>query len=211
MGPLARPRTGLWMGAAFTATLAVALAVVMTEGTGERGVGDGLRLTARVAYLLFWPAYIGGAIATLSGGGFGVLARSAREFGLAFASAMLVHVALVIWLAWISPPEPFLDTVMPFFAIGVIWTCLLAISSIDHVSQKFDPDLLRVFRTIGMEYIALTFFTDFVILPEHPLQHPMLYAPFWAMLGLGPLLRLAATLRRGYGRNPAPLDVMSPG
>jgi hypothetical protein len=196
MGPLSRPRTGLWMVAAFAAALVVALGVLLVKGTGQSGVGVGLRLTARVTYLFFWPAYVGGAAAALFGAPFNVVARRTRELSLAFASALLVHVGLVIWAALISPPQPLADAVMPFFAIGVIWAYLLAATSIDFVQTKLDPYFLRAFRTIGVEYIALTFFTDFVILAKHPLQYPVLYIPFWAMLALGPLLRLAATMRQ---------------
>jgi hypothetical protein len=165
----------------------------LVKGTGESGVGVGLRLTARVAYLFFWPAYVGGAAAALFGPLFNVVAQRTRELGLAFASALLVHVGLVIWAALISPPQPLADKVMPFFAIGVIWVYLLAGTSTHYVQTRLDPSFLRAFRTVGVEYIALTFFTDFVILADHPLKYPALYIPFWAMLVLGPLLRLGAT------------------
>lgn len=192
------------MAAAFAAALVVAFGVLMIKGTGESGLAIGLRLTARVAYLFFWPAYVGGAVATLFGAPLDAVGRRAREFGLAFTSALFVHVGLVIWLAMVSPPQPIADAVMPFFAIGVVWAALLAIISMDQVRTKFDAYVLKVLRTIGTEYIALTFFTDFVILPKHPLQYPVLYIPFWAMLGLGPLLRLAATVRRA--RRLAPIS-----
>jgi hypothetical protein len=192
-------RVGLWMGAAFGAALAVAVGAMVIKGPGESGTGVGLRLTARVSYLFFWLAYVGGAMPTLFGPAFDIIARRAREFGLAFASAQLVHVGLVVWLAWVSPQQSISDAVMPFFAIGVVWTYLLAIFSINCVSNMFSPDFLRVLRTIGAEYIALTFFTEFIIFAKHPLQYPILYVPFWGMLVVGPLLRLAATMRHMHG------------
>jgi hypothetical protein len=185
------------MGTAFTVTLAVACGVLMLKGAGPSGLDIGLKATGRVAYLFFWPAYVGSAIATLVGGQFfDALARRSREFGLAFASAMLVHVGLVVWQAWLSAPQSFLDTVMPFFAIGVIWTYLLALSSIRYLRAMFSAVSVKLFRTLGMEYIALTFFVDFVIVPDYPVPHSVLYIPFWIMLGLGPLLRLAAKIQR---------------
>jgi hypothetical protein len=184
------------MVAAFAAALVVASGVLLLKRAGESGVGVGLRLTARVAYLFFWPAYVGGAAAALFGAPFNIVARRTRELSLAFASALLVHVGLVIWAALISPPQPLADAVMPFFAIGVLWTYLLAGTSIDSVRTRLDPHFLRVFRTIGTEYIALTFFTDFVLLANHSLKYPTLYVPFWAMLGLGPFLRLVHRLKR---------------
>jgi hypothetical protein len=53
-----------------------------------------LELTARWSFLLFWLAYAGNAVAIL----FGAQLAAGREFGLAFASAHLVHIGLVVWL-----------------------------------------------------------------------------------------------------------------
>jgi hypothetical protein len=188
-------RTGLWMGSAFGGALVLAAGIMLLEGTGLTGTTDGLRLTARFSYLFFWLAYIGGALTVLFGPAFNTVTRRSRELGLSFASAQLVHVGLVIWLAWISPPQPVRDAMMPFFAIGVVWTYLLAGLSMDRARDLFGPDILRVLRTIGSEYIALTFFADFVLLPAYPPPHVIIYIPFWFMLLIGPLLRLAAAIK----------------
>jgi hypothetical protein len=196
-------RTALWMGSAFGGALALTIGTMLIEGTGLSGTTVGLRLTARFSYAFFWLSYVGGAIAILFGPAFDIVARRARELGLAFASAQLVHVGLVIWLAWISPPQPIRDAVMPFFAIGVVWTYLLAALSIDRARDVFGPQMLRVLRTIGSEYIALTFFTDFVLLPSYPPPHLILYAPFWGMLLVGSLLRLSAAMKEVHGPRAA--------
>jgi hypothetical protein len=185
-------RTWLWMGSAFVGALAIAIGVLLVEGTGTSGTIVGLRLTARFSYAFFWLGYVGGAMAVLFGSALTAVARRAREFGLAFASAQAVHIGLVIWLAWISPPQPLREAAMPFFAIGVVWTYLLAALSTDTARKVFSPYMLKVVRTIGSEYIALTFFTDFVLVPRYPPPHLIFYAPFWGMLLVGPLLRLAA-------------------
>jgi hypothetical protein len=197
-------RTALWMGSAFGGALALTIGTMLIEGTGLSGTTVGLRLTARFSYAFFWLSYVGGAIAILFGPAFDIVARRARELGLAFASAQLVHVGLVIWLAWISPPQPIRDAVMPFFAIGVVWTYLLAALSIDRARDVFGPQMLRVLRTIGSEYIALTFFTDFVLLPSYPPPHLIFYAPFWGMLLCGPLLRITAAMKKVHGPRAAP-------
>jgi hypothetical protein len=194
------------MGSAFGGALALAIGTMLIEGTGLSGTIAGLRLTARFSYTFFWLAYVGGALAILFGPAFDTVARRVRELGLAFASAQLVHVGLVMWLAWISPPQPVRDAVMPFFAIGVVWTYLLAALSIDRARDVFGPHMLRVLRTIGSEYIALTFFTDFVLLPTYPPPHLILYVPFWFMLLVGPLLRLAAATKEVHGPRAASAD-----
>ena len=61
-----------------------------------------LKATARLSFLLFWPAYVGGALTTLFGPAFEGLKQRGRDFGLAFASAHLVHIALVTWLVHIG-------------------------------------------------------------------------------------------------------------
>jgi hypothetical protein len=190
-----KSRTGLWLGSAFAGALALAAATMLLEGPGLTGTTEGLRLTARFSYAFFWLAYVGGALAILFGPAFNIIARRSRELGLAFASAQLVHVGLVIWLVWISPPQPVRSAIMPFFAIGVVWTYLLAGLSMDRARDIFGPDILRALRTIGSEYIALTFFTDFVLIPAYPPPHLILYTPFWLMLLIGPLLRLAAVIK----------------
>ena len=199
-------RTSLWMGAAFIASLTATLFALAAAGTGPGGVVFALRLTARVSFLFFWPAYVGGAVAELLGPPFDVLSRRAREFGLAFAAAQTVHLGLVVWIALISANQTLVQAVMPFFAIGIVWTYLLAFSSLERVRGALSPELLRALRTIGVEYIALVFFVDFIVAPSHPLRQPLQYVPFWILLLAGPCLRLAATVRgattgaaRGFG------------
>lgn len=184
------------MGAAFCAALGLAVVILAAMGPGEAGTGAALRLTGRLSLLLFWPAYAGGALAALFGSRFAILARNGRNFGLAFASAQLVHLALVVWIGWISH-RSFVEAAMPFFAIGIVWTYLLALLSVARIAEAFSPDLVRTLRAVGMEYIALVFFADFVIAPiQSGAPHPIEYVPFAILLIAGPLLRVADILRR---------------
>src|SRR5271155_1311125 len=82
----------LWMAGAFCAALALAVAVV---GIGGHGFRVALDATARLNLLIFWPAYAGGALAALFGNAFAPLRDNARNFGLAFAAALTVHLGLV--------------------------------------------------------------------------------------------------------------------
>jgi len=184
------------MAAAFCAALCLAVVILAAFGTGERGTAIALRVTGRLSFLLFWPAYAGAAIAALFGPRFGLLARHGRDFGLAFAAAQLPHLALVGWIGWISH-EPFVEAAMPFFAVGIVWTYVLALSSVERVYNALGPNLWRVLRNVGLEYIALVFFADFVIGPiQNGNRRPIEYVPFAILLIAGPLLRLAALVRR---------------
>jgi hypothetical protein len=200
---------GLWMCAAFCAALMLAVVVLAAMGTGEKGTGIALHLTGRLSFLLFWPAYAGAAMAALFGPRFGILARHGRDFGLAYASAHLVHVGLVARFVSMSG-RPILESIMPFFAVGVVWTYVLAFSSTERLNNLFSPSLWRVLRNIGLEYLALVFFADFVLLPiEAQTNRPLEYLPFSILIIVGPILRMAAIVRRSV-RFDAPRSSPAP-
>jgi hypothetical protein len=188
-----KPNAGAWMGAAFGAALVLAVVVLALMGNEHRGVVMALRATGRLSYLLFWPAYAGGALARLFGPSFAPIAQRARCFGLAFAAAHLVHIGLVVRLYQISPEPPVSDSIFLFFAIAVAWTYLLALLSFAPLSQAIGRTWWRILRTVGLEYIAFAFFFDFVIGPlRGGLKHPLAYLPFAALAVAGPVLRLGA-------------------
>jgi hypothetical protein len=191
------PRTWIWIGTAFAAALGLTVAVLATIGTGQDGINTALRATGRLSLLLFWPAYAGGAVAALCGPRFDMMRRHMREFGLAYASAQLVHFSLVAWLIRASH-GPISERVMPFFAVGAVWTYLLAASSSPRLHAILGPTLLRIFRTIGVEYIALVFFADFVLFPAPGggVGHQIAYLPFSILIMVGALLRAGPILRR---------------
>jgi hypothetical protein len=196
-----KPGTAFWMGPAFCMALALAAIVIAAFGADERSTRIALRVTARWSFLLFWAAYAGGALATLFGPTFEILSRRGREFGLAFASAHLVHLGLVLWLFHIATQPPISGRPLIFFTVGIAWVYLLALLSVPRLGHALDRNLLRVLRMVGVEYIALAFFVDFVLGPlEHGVKHPVLYVPFSVMAIAGPFLRLAALAWRSLAR-----------
>src|SRR5271166_5661499 len=86
-----------WMGSAFAANAVLAAIVLAVFGAGKLGTGHALQITARFSFLLFWLAYASGGLALLIGPTAEFLRRHGRDFGLAFASAHLVHLGLVVW------------------------------------------------------------------------------------------------------------------
>jgi hypothetical protein len=189
------------MGAAFGIALAITVLVLAFSGADNKGIRLALELTARWSFLLFWLAYAGNAVAALFGPA--ELAGHGREFGLAFASAHLVHIGLVIWLYQISVRAPLGPGLFLFFAIGLFWTYLLA--ALSFGGAKALGPLWRPLRFVGMNYILVAFGRDFVLPVIHPkpaqvnLGHFLFYAPFAALCIAAPLLVLAAAARR-----PAP-------
>jgi hypothetical protein len=146
-----------------------------------------LRVTARWSFLLFWLAYTGSAMATLWGPPFNRLARHGREFGLAFASAQLVHLGLILRYG--------AGDGMAFFWIGIVFTYLLALFSLPRLRDAMGSRLWRISLLIALNYIALVFAADFI---EGPLKrggianYPLSYLPFAFMLIVGVALRVAA-------------------
>ena len=181
-----------WMWAAFLIALALAVIILVIFGVGERGTAIALRATARWSFLLFWLAYAGSAIAWLCGPRLDGLARHGRELGLAFASAQLVHVGLVLWIIHIAKGSV---GAMLFFWVGMLCTYLLALFSLPRLRDALEPRLWRIFRTIALEYIALAFTADFILgrLQAGGLgKYPLSYLPFALMLITGAGLRVAA-------------------
>ncbi len=189
------PSIARWMAGAFAAEAVAAALVLAAFGAGERGTDDALLLTGRISFLLFWPAYAGGALANLFGPRCVPLKRRAREFGLAFAAGHLVHVGLVAWLCWIGAAPPASSFV--FFGVALVCLYLLALASLERVRAALGPVGWRVLRVGGMNYIAYAFAADFLRFDHITgLKSLIAYLPFAALSLLGPALVLAAALRR---------------
>lgn len=187
-----------WMAAAFAIAAILAAVTLGVLGAGDRGTAIALRLTARWSFLLFWLAYAGGAAGKLLGTDLYGVARHGREFGLAFASSLLVHVGLIVWLYYIAA-EP--GGAMAFFWVGILGAYLLALFSVPAVRDAINPRIWRTFRTIGMEYIALVFADDFIRIPlqEHGVtRYPLTYVPFALMLIGGLALRVTVFVRSRF-------------
>ncbi len=193
-----RPRsvTVPWMLTAFAVALVIAGVSLRLRGSGEEGTLLGLKLTARWSYLWFWWAYTAGAWATLLGPRLRTVAMRARDFGLAFAAAHLIHVALVAWLYLISEHPPGAHT-LEFFGVAVFFTYLLALLSFRRYALWLTPRAVSVIRTVGVEYIALAFLVDFVNPPFAPtLKYAVSYGAFLALIVLGYAVRIIALMRR---------------
>lgn len=183
------------MGAAFAANLCLAAIVLAVRGTGVHGTEAALAATARVQFVWFWAAYAGGALASLFGPAFVPLKRHGREFGLAFAAALLVHLSLVGWLCTIGAAPA--RGVFIFFGTAAALTFLLAAFSFGELHTLLGPRGWRWLRIVGMNFILYAFFTDFMHNPLHGgTQRLIAYLPFTALTVLAPLLRLAAWAAR---------------
>ena len=196
-----------WMIGAFGGGLALAVAALAGYGTGPDGLRLALRVTARWSFLFFWLCYAGGALAILFGPVFARLARQARALGLAFATALAVHIGLVVWLGVVIGQIPLHGGVLWFFLVALFFTCLLALLSFG-IGLRNLGRLWRPLIVLGTTYILVAFGRDFVLgalgqKTQHWL-YAVEYVPFALLSVMAIPLRLAALLRRRLGWRCAP-------
>ena len=166
-------------------------AVLTAFGAGERGTHVALQATARLSFVLFWPAYCAAALAALFGASFQPLQRRMREFGLAFAAAHLVHLGFLAWLSYIGDAPPRGSFI--FFGIAALCTYLLALFSVARLQRALGASGWWLLRIVGLNYIAFAFAVDFLRLPASAsAQYLVGYLPFVLLAVAGPLLRVAA-------------------
>jgi hypothetical protein len=192
-GMRSRSSPAVWMGLAFGAALGLAALVLAARGAGPGGTLVALQMTARLSFLLFWPAYAGSALYALFGATFEPLKRRGREFGLAFASAHLVHIALVAWLSYIGAAPPIGSFI--FFGIAVVCTYLLVLFSIASLRNALGRRGWWALRTIALNYIAFAFAVDFLRYRDFTsAKFWIAYVPFDVLAVAGPLACFAAFL-----------------
>jgi len=186
--------TASLMAAGFLIALVLAAVMLVIFGAGDRGTEIALRATARWSFLLFWLAYAGGAMAKLFGPPFDALAKQGRAMGLAYASAQLIHVALIFWLFHLAAGP---GGAMLVFWAGIVCTYVLALFSWPRLRDALGPPLWQIVRITAMEYIAYVFALDFILIPlsEHGAGgYPLSYVPFAVMLVGAAGLRVAAVV-----------------
>jgi hypothetical protein len=187
------PSAWIWIASAFSVAAALAAGVLVVFGANPRAIVGALRVTARFSFVLFWFSYASGALATLFGPAFKGLARRRREFGLAFASAHVVHLGLVAWLYQIATKKPIPDSSVALFSLGFFWIFFLVLLSMDRIRQNMPGIAWRILQTVGLEYVAFLFFFDFF---QPRANQPLAYFPFATTIMLGFALRIAALLKR---------------
>jgi hypothetical protein len=177
----------VWMAAAFCAALALAIGAMAIADHGRLGLG--LEVTARFAFLLFWPAYVGGALTSLFGAAFLPLKSHARELGLSFAAAIAVHLGLVATVCLVGHRPP----LKTFVIFGTAATCtyLLALLSVRRVREALPANAWPPIRFGAMNYILFAFILDFKH-RTYDLTGVVKYLPFLALAISAPIFRIAA-------------------
>ncbi|HXS07589.1 MAG TPA: hypothetical protein VN723_12440 [Rhizomicrobium sp.] len=204
-----RPNTWLWILASFAVAIFVAAATLFADGIHPDGVSSALRNSARFSFLLFWGAYAGGLLKKIPLTLTQELSRRRREFGLSFAAAHSVHLALILVLFYISSRPPVSLKTIIVDGIGFGWMYLLVIFSFDFARKRLSPPAWRLLFNVGLEYIAFVFATDFIL--NHlrdGKDFTLFYWPFIVMLAGTAFLRWASggwwLLTRALGAHRSP-------
>ena len=121
------------------------------------------------------------------------LKEHARDFGLAFAAVMIVHLGLVAWLCTNGAAPPM--TTFVIFGIAAAFTYLLALLSNQRVRALLPYKSWPWIRALAMNYVAMAFLYDFTKLPASDLHNALRYLPFAALAIAGPMLKLVARAR----------------
>jgi hypothetical protein len=203
-GPMTRRHdpAWAWMIGAFGGALALAVAILAAYGTGPDGLRLAVRATARWSFLFFWLSYAGGAMAIVFGPAFAGLARGARVFGLAFATALQVHIGLVVSLGVVIGQIPLQGGLLGFFLVALFFTYLLVLLSFG-IGTRHLGRLWRPLLFLGTTYILIAFGRDFVLgVLDQKTWHWLYaaeYVPFALLSLIAIPLRLAAFLRQRFG------------
>ncbi len=101
-------------------------------------------------------------MAILFGPAFDGLARQARALGLAFATALLAHIGLVVWLGVVIGQIPLQGGLLWFFLVALFFTCLLVLLSFGIGTRRLGR-LWRPLLFLATTYILIAFGRDFVL------------------------------------------------
>jgi len=155
----------IWMIVAAGAAIALAVSVFAHLGVGKIGTETALRLTARLAFLLFWPSYVGGALVTLIG-----------------------------WLCWIgSAPSVKTFAIFGMAVLWTYLLALFSIKRLGQVVGSMGWWILRNIGMNYIAFaFALDFLPP---LHNATARQLAAYLPFAVLAVLGPAARIVAALK----------------
>jgi len=182
-----------------TALLGVAVTcgiLIAHDGGGAEGMQAAIRVSARLAAILLALALSASALhvflpspATLR------LRRERRYVGLAFGSAHLFHLALLV-AQGVVHPEPFRSQLGAAQLIGggiaYLFVVAMMLTSTEAAMRRMGRAWSRL-HTIGGWYLLLLFTRSYLL---RVLDGKTAYVPLLALMAGVVLLRIAAALRR---------------
>lgn len=180
------------VGTSIAVILALILATIAIDGTGEEGIRAAIRLTARTSVLLFTAAFAASALRRLWQTGFTRwLRRRRRQVGLSFAASHGLHLLAIVALAVRFPDVFWPNTktiTLVVGGLGYVFVLLMALTSNDASVRLLGGRRWSALHTTGAYVLWFIFAQAYV---PRGLVSPA-YAPL-ALLVVGSLaLRLLA-------------------
>jgi len=127
-------------------------------GTSDENIQLLLRVTARIAFLIYLLVFVASPLRTLLATNMTTwLLSERRSFGLAFATVHLLHAALIVYLADTSASFAF-EFPKHLFGSGVyVLIVLMVITSFDGPARKLGSVNWRRLHTLGLYAIGIAF------------------------------------------------------
>lgn len=179
-------------------TFLVAGAVLVIAGTGSDGTRLALRVTARLAFVLFLAAFVARPLHRLApGAGTTWLMRHRSLIGVCFGLSLSIHAALIIRLFLLARPEwPAVvqSTDITIGLPGLGFVLAMVITSHPHVRRAMHGGLWRLLHTAGVWLVWFIFIACLMdSMTAKALHNPSWqYWPFIALLVAAAGLRLLA-------------------
>lgn len=184
---------------ALAVSIGCVLATLALEGMGELGWRIATRRTAQIAFVLFLPTFVASSLARLfPGPRTRALVARRRAFGLAFASALLVHGVAILSLARAARAAT--EVLEPGLALyggglGFVLTGAMAATSSNAAQRRLGMSRWRALHGTGQTVLfvifGFTYFGRIAGVPDAPLVHWLGFA--LVLLAVG--LRVAAAIQ----------------
>jgi sulfoxide reductase heme-binding subunit YedZ len=143
--------------AVFTSALAVAAALGL-NGFGALGWHAAVRVTAVMAFLLWWLAFTAGPLARLAPGAFTRTLRARRRgLGLAFATVLAAHGIAILALARREPETISPGPELAFGGLGFALAFAMAATSTDAAVRRIGGRRWRALHLVGHTLLAALF------------------------------------------------------
>ncbi len=190
-------------GRAIAWALAVSLVAVgaslALHGTGPLGWHVATRHTAQVAFPLFLLAFLASSVARLWPGPLSrALVARRRAIGLAFATAQLVHGAVILLLARLEASTLDPDVAFVGGALGFVFVVAMAATSNDAAQRSLGPSAWRALHRSGQ----ITLFVIYAVTYGGRLAENASYWPGVLLLAAALAIRLAAAFHsRSHSRS----------
>lgn len=187
-------------------TVAVPLLLLLApDATDETKLGFTLRISARLAFLVYVAVFVTRPLRQLVPASFTrALLRNRRYIGLIFAAVMTVHLGLISWLLLIVTDQGrTLTSLLPGIATYT-FVLLMLITSFDAPARALGSQNWRRLHKAGLYWIGLVFLVtlgpDVISMPSEPV-----YLAIGVLMAIAVSLRIAAFIN-GRGQRTAAID-----